>query len=313
MIGVFVTIFPVFFLMAIGYAAGRLNYIGVSVSNALNTYALRLGAPTLLFFGMYRLDLASALNIPMLVGFYCGAFACFVIAITLSRKIWNRRPGEAVSVGFSSYFSNTLLLGLPIATLSFGDGAENFVFGIIALHATILYVVGMFTMEFSRQDGISFVDTVKAALSSVFSNALMFGILLGIAANLTQFELPQIIITPLKMIGATTIPVALVSIGLSFNQYKISDEISETLMVSVLALCLHPTVTFLVAHLGFGLTGLPLQVAIVLASMPPGVNIYFFANIYNRAVSLSASVLIVANLLGLLTIPIWITLAHTLD
>ena len=84
-------------------------------------------------------------------------------------------------------------------------------------------------------------------------------------------------------------------------------------MVSALALCLHPAVAFLVAHYGFGLTGLPLQVAIVLAAMPPGVNIYFFANIYNRAVSLSASVLIVANLLGLLTIPMWITLAHTFD
>ena len=195
MFDVFITIFPVFFLMAIGFVVGRFNYIDVSVASALNAYGLRLGAPTLLFLGMYRLDLASALNAPMLVGFYAGAFACFIVAVTLARRVWKRRPGEAIAVGFSSYFSNTLLLGLPIVTLSFGDSAEIYVFGVISLHATILYVVGMFAMEFSRQDGASFSKTVTAALHSIFSNALMFGILLGIAANLTQIELLEIVIT----------------------------------------------------------------------------------------------------------------------
>ena len=313
MIDVFVTIFPVFFLMAIGFLAGKSNFIDVSVSNGLNAYAMKLGAPTLLFLGMYRLDLATALNSSMLISFYTGALMCFVLAIFLSRKIWKRRPGEAVAVGFSSYFSNTLLLGLPIATLSFGPNAEKFVFGIISLHASILYTVGMFTMEFSRRDGTSFLQTVKSALHSVFSNALMIGIVLGIVSNLLQIEVPGLMLSSLKMIGATTIPIALVGIGLSFNQYKVSSEIAETLLVSFLALCVHPAIAYLVARYGFGLTGLPLQVMIVLSAMPPGVNIYFFANIYNRAVSLSASVLIVANLFALLTIPVWITLAHTFD
>ena len=312
MLSVFLTVLPVFMILGSGYVLGRFKYLPDSVADGLNLYALRIAVPILLFMAMYRLDLARAFDMPMLVSFYTGAFTCFVAGIILSRLIWKRRPGESVAVGFCAFFSNTVLIGLPIAQLAFGDPILTPVFGVITFHASLLYAVGMTTMEFSRQDGRTIGETLKAATSSVMANPLMAGILSGIAVNALGISLFETLERTLDMIRITAIPVSLIGIGIVLNRYKISSEFTETLMVSVLALLVHPTITFVLAHHVFELDLIYVQAAVILAAMPPGMNVYIFASLYNRAVGLSASVLVIANIISIITITGWLLFIQSL-
>ena len=207
LLSVLTTILPVFLILGLGYAVAKLNYVPVSVADGLNAYALKVGVPILLFMAMYRLDFSQAFHFQMLVGFYTGAVSCFVIGIILARFLWNRRPGESIAVGFCALFSNTLLLGVPIAHLAFGQIISAPVFGIIALHASLLYTIGMFSMEFARSDGRRLSETVQAATVSIAANPLMAGIVLGLLANFFKLPLPAFAITALDMIVATAIPV----------------------------------------------------------------------------------------------------------
>lgn len=308
MISVFLTILPVFLILGAGYLIGKYKYLPDSVADGLNAYALKVGVPVLLFMAMFRLDFSKAFHLEMLASFYAGAFFCFFAGIYLSRWFWARRPGESVAVGFCAVFSNTLLIGFPIAQLVFGEIILAPVFGIIALHASILYTVGMTTMEFARQDGRGILDTLKAALTSVIANPLMLGIVAGLTYNLIGIGLFEPVERALDMIRLTAIPVSLVGIGIALNRYSISTEFTETLMVCVLALGVHPAIAFLLAHHLFGLDPLFVQAAVVLAAMPPGMNVYIFASLYNRALNLSASVLVIGNVLAVFTIPMWLLL-----
>ena len=306
MFSVLLTILPVFLILGAGYLLGRIKYRPDSVSDALNTYALRLGVPILLFMAMFRLDISRAFDFGMLTSFYVGAFTCFATGIILARTVWGRRPGESVAVGFCAVFSNTVLIGLPISQLAFGDAVLTPVFGIIAFHASLLYTVGMITMEFARRDGRGFVETVKSAFSSVIANPLMVGILSGIAANLVNLWIPAPVEQALDLIRMTAIPVSLIGIGIALNRYSISSELAETLMVSFLALIVHPAITLVLGYYVIGLEPIYLKAAVVLAAMPPGMNIYIFALIYDRALNLSASVLVIANMFAVISIPLWI-------
>ncbi|MBO6813691.1 MAG: AEC family transporter [Rhizobiaceae bacterium] len=312
MLSVFFTVFPVFFILGASYLIGRFKYLPDSVADALNAYALRVGVPVLLFLAMYRLDFSKAFQVPMLVSFYTGAVTCFILGIVLSRIFWKRRPGESVAVGFCAVFSNSVLIGIPVVQLAFGDAILAPVFGIIALHASSLYTLGMVTMEFARQDGRGFGETVRAAMSAVMANPLMFGILTGIALNLTGLELFIPLERALDMIRVTAIPVSLVGIGIVLNRYRISSELSEALMVSVLSLFIHPLIAFVLSYHVFGLDMLFVQAATVLAAMPPGMNVYIFANLYKRAQGLSASVLVIANILSVFTISGWLLFMQSL-
>ncbi len=313
MLSVLLTVLPVFLILGAGYLVGRIKYLPLVVSDGLNAYALKIGVPVLLFMAMYRLDFSTAFNFPMLASFYIGAITCFIVGILLARAIWKRRPGESVAVGFCAVFSNTVLIGLPISQLAFGDAVLTPVFGIIAFHASLLYTIGMVTMEFARRDGRKLSATLRSATSSVFANPLMIGILTGIATNLVNLAIPQPLEQALDLIRATAIPVSLIGIGIALNRYAIREGWTETLMVSALALVVHPAIALVMCLYVFNVEGLFLQAAVVLAAMPPGMNIYIFASMYKRAENLSASVLVIANALAVVTIPVWILIIRSVS
>ncbi len=312
LLSVFLTILPVFLILGAGYIVGRLRYLPDAIAESLNAYSVKFAVPILLFTAMYKLDFSRAFNLEMLVSFYVGALFCFYAGIYLSRIFWKRRPGESVAVGFCAVFSNTLLFGFPIALLMFGDPILAPVFGVVALHATVLYTVGITTMEFARQDGRGTVETLKSAFSSAVANPLMIGILLGLLVNVSGISLFEPVEKALDMIRVTAIPVALVGIGIALNRYSISAEFAETLMVCILALVVHPAIVVSLTYYVFELELVFVQAAVVLASMPPGMNIYIFASLYNRALNLSASVLVVGNILAIFTIPLWLLVLRDL-
>lgn len=308
MLEILTSILPVFLVVGAGYGAVRAGYLGAEISDPLNTFAVRLAVPILLFNAMARLDFGRAFHLPMLAGFYAGVVICFVLGVMLARIMWNRRPGEAVAVGFTAMFSNTLLLGLPIVERVYGEALRAPALGIIALHAPLVYVLGITTMEFSRRDGKSMADTMKEAIASIFANPLMIGILGGAVFNLTGLGMPGPAQAALDMISAAAIPAALVGMGAALTRYEIKAELSESLMVTAISLLVHPLAALGLAHFVLDLPPDHVRAAVVLAAMPPGMNGYIFATMYDRSVALSASAIVIATATSIVTISIWLYL-----
>jgi len=83
-------------------------------------------------------------------------------------------------------------------------------------------------------------------------------------------------------------------------------------MVSILSLGLHPLIAFVLSYYVFELELIYVQVSVIIAAMPPGMNVYIFANLYQRALGLSASVLVIANILSVFTISGWLLFLQNL-
>lgn len=303
---IFLAILPVFILIAIGYGSVKFNYVQRSLGDALNAFAVKIAVPALLFQAMINLELKTAISVPALISFYTGAFSCFTLGIIIAQKFFNRRPGESVAVGFAATFSNSVLLGLVIIERSFGESALIPAFGIIAFHAPSIYIVGMVTMELMRRDGQAMSTTLQKAGKSIIANPLMLGILAGIAVNVSGIELFEPILAAVGMLAAASIPAALVGIGASMTKYQLKGSVTESLMVSVLSLVIHPLIAFILAHFVFELDPLFVRSLVTMACMPPGVNIYIFASMYNRAVNLAASTFLIATALSVISITIWL-------
>lgn len=312
MLDIIPIIFPVFALLALGYVVVRTGYLPIETAAILSNFAVRLAVPVLLFRAIYQLEFKSAFHLPMLAGFYASAFICFVTAIFLARAIWKRRPGEAVAIGFTSFFSNSVLLGVAITERAYGEEVLTPVFGILALHVPILYTVGMITMELARRDGNPLGETIQKAFKSIFSSPLMIGIMSGAACNIFNIPIPELIMTPVSLIAGTAIPIAIIGIGATLTRYKLNDRIGETLMITAVSLILHPTLVLLITHFILDLPKIYVQASVIISAMPPGINGYIFASLYNRAVSVAASSLVMANVFSVITITGWLLLLENL-
>lgn len=308
MLAVLGVVAPVFLVVGAGFSAARWNGFARGWVDGLMAFTVRYAAPTLLFSGMYRLDLSQAFDPGLLGSFYAGSLGAFVVGILLARLAWRRRPGEAVAIGFCAMFSNTLLLGLPVMTLAYGEGALPPVFSILAIHAPLHYAVGIVTMELSRRDGVGAAETLSRASRAILSNALTIGIASGLALNAVGLRLPGFAETAVDMIARAALPVALFGLGGAMTRYALRADLGEAAMASTLSIVVHPLVAYLLGTHVFALSEPLLRAAVVTSAMPTGMNGYVFAAMYDRAVGAAASTVLLSTALSVATITFWLWL-----
>ena len=308
-IGALLTIvMPVFLVVGAGYVAVRLGVFADAAIDALVSFATGIAVPVLLFRAMYQLDLGAAIRPEHLFSFYAAALACFAGASVVSRLLWRRRPGESVAVGFNAFFSNTVLLGLPIIERAYGRAELEGAYAIIAMHAPFGYLVGILTMEFMRRDGAPLRQALTRTASAMFRNALTIGLAAGLAVNLAGIRLWEPVEGAVEMLARAALPVALFGLGGVLTRYSMKREVGEALMISVFSLMVHPFLAWVLTDRVFDMPAHFVRAAVVIAAMPTGVNGYVFAQMYGRAVGTAASGVLLATLLSVLTITFWLAL-----
>lgn len=297
---------PVFLVVAAGYAAIRSRFLPDDVIDPLVRFAVSVLMPSLLFLAMLRVDLGRAVDWRATVAFFGAITVAFFAAMTLSRLVWRRSPGDSVAVGFSAFFGNVVMLGIPIAERAYGGPVSAALFGLIAFHGTYNYFFGFVAMELIRRDGQSALAGVSRAFVITVRNPLMIGLLGGIAVNLAGLSLPWVLLDALDMLAAAGIPVALFSLGGVLTRYRLRDEIGEAMMVSAVSIVVLPTLTWVLVDAVFGLPPEFVRAAVIMAAMPPGLNGYIFASLYGRAVGTAANAVLIGTILSVGSITAWL-------
>ncbi len=299
-------VLPVFIVIGAGYLAVRLKLFKDSAVDGLMVFTQGIAIPALLFLNIMRLDLAAVFDWRLLASFYTGVFTTFVIGIFGARTLFRRRPGDSVAIGFASMFSNTVLLGLPIMERAYGPDALAGNYAIISIHAPLLYLVGITVMESARADGRGLAGTSRAVLKAMFKNALVIGLGLGFIVNLGNIPIPATVISATEMLARAALPAALFGLGGILARYSLSASIGEAGMISTLKLLVHPAIVYFMATMVFDLPVEFTRSAVVAASMAPGVNVYIFANIYNRAKGAAASAVLLGTATSVFSASMWL-------
>ena len=300
-------VLPVFFVIGAGYLVVWLGWFAQSGVDGLIQFTQNFAIPCLLFTAISQLDLGAHFNAPLLISFYTGALAGFILGTFGARLIFGRSWEEAIAIGFCCLFSNSVLLGLPITERAYGASALEANFAIIALHSPFCYAVGITAMEVTRASGVAPGAVVRKVLSAMFRNALILGISLGLIVNLSGLVVPGPLQSGLDLIARSALPAALFGIGGVLVQYRLEGDLRVIAMVCVVALCVHPAITFALGML-FSLPDQALRSAVITGAMAPGINAYIFANMYGVARRVAASAVLISTALSILTAWVWLGL-----
>lgn len=299
-------VLPVFIVVAAGYLAVLKGGFNPEFADGLMKFAQSFAIPCLLFTGISNLDLAAMYRPEILMSFYAGSGCCFLLGTLSARSMFKRSPGEAVSVGFSALFANSVLLGIPILQLAYGDTSLQIAFVIVSIHAPFCYLLGITTMELSRANGRSLGASLLSVARSVGTNPLTIGLVLGFTVNLSGIALPVVLTTAIDLMVRAALPAALFGLGGILVRYSLSERLGEVAMVSGLRLLLHPLIAFVLSDKVFGLDDAVVKTIVIVAAMPPGINSYVFANMYDRAKGSAAATILISTTASILTISIWL-------
>lgn len=301
-------ILPVFLIIGFGYAATRGGLFSAGAVDGLMRFAQTFAVPCLLFRSIATLDLGAAFDVSLLAAFYIGAFASFALGYLGARILLTRTSVESVAIGFAAFFSNSLLLGLPITERAYGTAALQGNFAILSIHAPLLYGFGITVMELVRTQGqgLSPRHLAGQVARAILGVPLVIGILAGFVVNLGGLPRPDALMAGVNMMAAAAIPASLFGLGGALVRYRPEGDLRAIAMVCALSLMIHPAITWSLGRFAFALSTDQLRSAVMTAAMAPGVNAYLFADLYGSARTVAASAVLIATALSIFTIWFWL-------
>lgn len=297
---------PVFLLIGAGALLVAAGVFSDKQVQGIMNYSQGFAIPCLLFFAIYRMNLANGLQPQYLISFYIGSATCFFSGLLGCRYLFRRDWEDSIVVGFTSLFGNTVLLGLSIIERAYGGLTLEATFALVSLHAPFCYFVGITAMEVVRADSPNAMLTMRRVGRAIFNNALMRGILLGFAFNILAIPLPNVLIDTLEMISASALPAALFALGGVIVRYQPKGDVRLILFICVISLGLHPIVTWLFSSTLYDLDIDLVRSAVMTSAMAPGVNAYIFSSLYGRSEQVVASSVLIATALSILTASAWL-------
>ncbi|MDX1785227.1 AEC family transporter [Roseovarius sp. ZX-A-9] len=300
-------ILPVFVVIGAGYLAVWLKWFSQDGVEGLMRFAQNFAIPCLLFTALSQLDLGQGFDAGLLLSFYAGALAGFVIGLLGARLIFGRPWEDAIVIGFCCLFSNTVLLGLQLTEQAYGPDALTANYAIIALHSPFCYGVGISVMEITRARGAAGAEVARRVFKAMFTNALIIGIGLGLLVNVTGLALPVTLQEGLDLISRAALPAALFGMGGVLAQYRPEGDLRVIAWICLVALVVHPLITRTLGG-AFALEDAAIRSAVLSAAMAPGANAYIFANMYGRAKRVAASAVLIGTALSIFSAWLWMGL-----
>lgn len=303
-------ILPVFLVIGFGWIASRQGLFSENAVEGVMRFAQNFAIPMVLFRAISQIDLAEGYNIGMMSSFYIGAFACFGLGVFGARYLFSRSGPECVAIGFCAYFSNSLLLAIPIMERAYGSGSLAGNFSILSVHSPLLYTLGITLMEGVRGRGTnaSVGRVAVNAAKGILRTPLVIGILAGFAVNLSGLTTPEPVMAAISMMADAALPAALFGLGGVLYRYRPDGDLMTIGMVTGLSLIVHPGIAYLLGRFAFELDTAALRSAVVTAAMAPGVNTYIFANLYGAGRQVAAASVLLGTGLSIFSIWFWLTI-----
>ncbi len=319
-IAIFYKLLAIFLTVGLGWAAGRMRWLGSEQQDparVLGNAAFYVFVPALLFRTTVRLDFASLPWGTVL------AFFVPVLAVLLATYAWQRwRPGGQAdgpaapavrAIGVS--FGNSVQIGIPLAAALFGEVGLGIHIALVSLHALVLLSVLTVLAEAdlarashraagSTRPGL--LRTLALTVRNTVIHPVVLPVVAGLLWNATGLGLHPVVDEALVVLGSAVVPVCLVLIGMTLAYHGLQGRALGGLRLSVVKLLVMPAAVLVVAHWGFGLAGLPLQVVVVMAALPAGSNVLIFAQRYATLEAEATATIVFSTLCFVATAAFWL-------
>lgn len=302
---VFSSLVPVILFIALGFFAGRRGWIRAASVKDLSNLVFMVLTPALLFRTMSTVHVQDLDFEPVAVYF---AAAGLIFTATLAVQGFSTL---AAARGLANTFSNTIMIGVPLVGLVFGEAGLVTLFTLISVHALILLTAATVVFELAaarehagRSGGAQqpMWRTVLQAVRNGIVHPVPLPIIAGLLFAQTGLAVPEMLGKPLQLLGQALGPIALLLVGVTLAFSPVGTHFKAALRIALVKNLVHPLV---LGTLGWalGLSGLSLGVMVAAAALPVGANVFLFTQRYEVAQEEVTASIAVSTALALVTVP----------
>lgn len=280
-------IFPVFLAVCVGYCWGRSKF--PFDSDFVTRIVTYIGAPCLILATVNDTNLEwreflelGQWSILLLCGF---AFLGWIFFRLLGL--------DYRALSLSVVFPNVGNMGLSLCLFAFGEAG---------LASGLIVFVTVFLVQMACGDLLMGTNYSRAEwLPRLLKEPIFCVSLMALLIVITGWKLPQALALGLKSLGGMTIPLMLITLGVSLSRI-VNVDWRKGWLISLLRVPGGFLVSLLIVYL-FSLEGITAKVLVLQGTMPSAVFNYFFALRHQSQTDTVASSVVLSTIISFLTLP----------
>ena len=284
-IKIFEVIFPVFFVIGVGYYLGNKN--PKFDTNFITTFAGNVGTPAMIFYTVTTtgITLSVFINYFIYALIMIGGFALIglVLLFFLKKDLSMELPPLILP--------NTGNMGIPICLFAYGTQGLGIASAIASVIILFHFTLGVFLAK------------KKFSFDILIKSPPVYAIIVSILFLFFEIKTPLFLENTTFLLTYATIFLVLMSLGIALTRFKFS--LKESIILSLCRVILGPLIAFIIIY-NFDLSGFPAGVLLIQSAMPSAILNYLVGSMYSpkKVVDSIASTIVTSTLISFITIPI---------
>jgi len=286
-IKLFEVVFPVFFVIGIGYYLGKKN--PKIDTKFITNFAANIGTPAMVIYAVT----STGINFEIFRDyFWYYLLAILSFSIVGIINLYLIKTKDIIRELPPLIFPNTGNMGLPICMFAYGSQGLGVSASITSLIILMHFTVGVFLAD------------RKFNLDVIIKNPPFYAIIFSAVVLFYEIEMPVFVINTTEWLMYTTIFLILMSLGIALTRLKVFS-FNKALISSFTRMFIGPLIGVGLIWI-FNLKGFAAGVLLIQCSMPSAVLNYLVGSIYSpkKVVDSVASTIVVSTIMSFITIPI---------
>lgn len=283
----------------IGMLLRRSGRLPANAHAALNGFVIHISLPAVTLLYIHDLRLEAGLLFPIAM-----AWVMFGVGVVVFRAIGRALAWPRETIGaliLTGSLANTSFIGLPMIETYYGPRGLGLGILIDQMGTyLVLSTLGLLVAAlYGQGDGISVRSVTKRLLTFAPFVALV------VAVILIPVQYPAWFDTLLRRLGATLVPLALVSVGYQIQWSAVHGKLGELGVGLAFKLAAGPAIVALIFAGLLGARGETIQITIFEAAMAPQIGAAIVAVDHDLDPALVTLMVGIGIPLSFLTLPVW--------
>jgi len=289
-----------FVCLIIGIVLKKSKIIPDNFHTSLNAFVINISLSAFSLYYISKIELNSSVIYPVLV-VWIGIFAAILFFAGLG-KIFGWKSSLIGALIMCAGFGNTSFVGIPLIQAMYGEEGLKTVMLVDQPGFVALSTVGILVANFYSGSK----DSLLKHLSKILKFPPFIAFVIALLLNIFSIEIPKDFDEVLMKLGATTVPLALVSVGSQMQWKKIEKKEGFHLFIGLLfKLVLLPLIILVIYKYIFHQNGDVIDICILEAAMAPMITAAIIASAHDLEPKFCNLMVAVGIPLSILTVGIW--------
>lgn len=292
---------PIFLMIILGKILYRLHIIDEHFTKMIDKYVFVVALPALVFKDLTENDIRSNFDAGYVL--FCFFVTLFIILVIWGlTSLFMKEKDEQGAFIQASYRSSAAILGLAFIDNMYHNAGMAPLMIIGAVPLFNIFAVIILTLK--GNNGNQKPD-MKTTLINIFKNPILLGIIVALPFAFFDIHFPLFINKTISGIANTATPLALLSIGATFEGRKAIKKMKPTLIATFIKL-IALAALFLPLAVYFGYRNQELMAILIMLGSPATVSCYIMAKNTGNDHVLTSSIIVLTTLLSSVTLTAWI-------